>query len=174
MIRGGGSPSGFLLGDTMLDRFPRRRALAACALLTLPLLAGAARADDQAPAAPAADASRGARIAALDQAIEHQKSRRSGAIAGMIAGGVIIVGGSVASAVASAQNQDDKNNGQDTRHNPYVGYAIGLGVGLPIMGISAWLFSDAQHELNLLKREKLSVTYAPDTHQPMLQLSFSY
>ena len=68
----------------------------------------------------------------------------------------------------------NRNNGNPTRHNVYVGDAVGLGVGLPILGLSAWLFADSQHKLNLLKRQRLSVSYSPDTHQPVLQLSFNY
>ncbi|HWY23523.1 MAG TPA: hypothetical protein VNX47_01305 [Nevskia sp.] len=124
---------------------------------------------DAAPPAAPSDAR-----TSIDRAIEHEQSRRSGAIAGMVIGGLFIVGGSVDSAVASAQNHDDRNNGRPASHNPYVGYAIGLGVGLPIMGISGWLFADSQHKLNTLRRERLSVSYSPDTHQPVLQLSFSY
>jgi hypothetical protein len=112
--------------------------------------------------------------ASIDRAIEHEQNRRSGAIAGMVVGGLFIVGGSVDSAVASAQNRDERHNGQPTTHNPYVGYAIGLGAGLPIMGLSAWLFADSQQKLNLLRRQRLSVSYSPDTHQPVLQLSFDY
>jgi hypothetical protein len=121
------------------------------------------------PASPAPDAR-----AALDQAIQHEQSRRSGAITGVIVGGVIVVAGSVASAVSSVQNQDDKDNGRPASHNRYIGYAVGLGVGLPIMAISGWIWSDAQHKLNQLHRERVSVSYSPDTHQPVLQLSFSY
>jgi len=150
---------------------PLARARFVAAALAVSLgcgLAAPAWSDDAAPAAtPAARAS-------IDRAIEHQQSRRSGAIAGMVVGGLFIVGGSVDSAVASAQNRDERHNGQPTTHNPYVGYAIGLGVGLPIMGLSAWLFADSQQKLNLLRRQRVSVSYAPDTHQPVLQLSFSY
>jgi len=128
-----------------------------------------AQADGTAPQ-PAASVTR----ASIDQAIEHERSRRSAAIAGMVVGGAAIVGGSVVSAVASAENHDNRNNGDPDRHNIWVGYAVGLGVGLPIMGISAYFFSDAQHQLNLLRRERLSVSYSPDTHQPVLQLSFNY
>jgi hypothetical protein len=112
--------------------------------------------------------------ASIDQAIQHEQARRSAAIAGMIVGGVFIIGGSIDSAVASAQNRDEKNQGNPTTHNPYIGYAVGLGVGLPIMGLSAWLFADSQHQINTLRRERLSVSYSPDTHQPVLQLSFNY
>jgi len=112
--------------------------------------------------------------AALDQAVQHEQSRRSNAITGVIVGGVIVVAGSVASAVSSVQNQDDKNNGRPASHNRYIGYAVGLGIGLPIMAVSGWIWSDAQHNLNRLNRERLSVSYSPDTHQPVLQLSFSY
>ena len=121
-------------------------------------------------AQPAATATR----ASIDEAIDHEKSRRSAAIAGMVVGGAAIVGGSVVSAVAQAENHDNRNNGDPTRHNVWVGSAIGIGVGLPIMGISAYIFSDAQHQLNLLRNERVSVSYAPDTHQPVLQLSFNY
>ena len=151
--------------------FSDRRA-GACAValgfcLSLPMLA-------QADATPPAPSSAALTRASVDQAIEHEKNRRAGAIAGMVVGGAAIVGGSIASAVASAQNHDDRENGDPRRHNIWVGYAIGLGVGLPIMGVSAYIFSDAQHQLNLLRRERLSVSYSPDTHQPVLQLSFNY
>jgi len=126
-----------------------------------------AHADDAAPAASSTSAS-------IDQAIEHEKSVRNGAIAGMVVGGVVIATGSIVSAVASGENADNRNNGNPTRHNVYVGDAVGLGVGLPILGLSAWLFADSQHKLNLLKRQRLSVSYSPDTHQPVLQLSFNY
>jgi hypothetical protein len=133
------------------------------------LAAAPAQADGTTPP-PSTSATR----ASIDQAIEHERSRRSTAIAGMVVGGAAIVGGSVYSAVASAENHDNRNNGDPERHNIWVGYAVGLGVGLPIMGISAYFFSDAQHQLNLLRRERLSVSYSPDTHQPVLQLSFNY
>lgn len=141
-----------------------KRAVAAVLCLSLACGAAAARAEDSAS---------GVR-SRLDQAIEHEKSRRAGAIAGMAVGGAAIVAGSIVSAVASAQNRDDRDNGQPKSHNQYVGYAVGLGVGLPILGISGYFFADAQHQLNLLRRERLSVSYAPDTHQPVLQLSFNY
>lgn len=145
----------------------RARVVAAAVVLGCGLAAPAG-ADDSAPSA-GADAR-----ASIDRAIEHQQSRRSGAIAGMVVGGLFIVGGSIDSAVASAQNRDERHNGQPTTHNPYVGYAVGFGAGLPIMGLSAWLFADSQQKLNVLRRQRLSVSYAPDTHQPMLQLSFAY
>jgi hypothetical protein len=112
--------------------------------------------------------------ASIDQAIEHEKSVRSGAITGMVLGGIVIVGGSVQSAIASAENTNNRNDGNPARNNVYVGYAVGLAVGLPIMGLSAWLFSDAQHKLNRLKQQRFSVSYSPDTHQPVLQLTLNY
>ncbi len=121
------------------------------------------------PVAPAPDTR-----AALDQAIQHEQSRRSNAITGVIVGGVIVVAGSVASAVSSVQNQNDRDNGQPASHNRWVGYAVGLGVGLPIMAVSGWIWSDAQHNLNQLHRQRVSVTYSPETRQPVLQLSFDY
>lgn len=139
------------------------------ALTGLLLLAGTpVQADEVAPGA-AADTH-----ASIDQAIEHEKSVRSGAITGMVIGGIVIVGGSIQSAVASAENTTNRNDGNPARHNVYVGYAVGLGLGLPIMGLSGWLFSDAQHKLNQLRRQRLSISYAPDTHRPVLQLTLSY
>jgi len=145
----------------------RAGACGAALSVFMTLAAAPAQADVAAPAATVARAS-------IDQAIEHEKSRRGAAIAGMVVGGAAIVGGSAFSAVASAENRDNRNNGDPTRHNVWVGSAIGIGVGLPIMGISAYIFSDAQHQLNLLRNQRLSVSYAPDTHQPVLQLSFNY
>ena len=141
-----------------------KRAMAAVLCLSLACAAASAHAGDAAP---------GVR-ASLDRAIEHEKSRRAGAIAGMAVGGAAIVAGSIVSAVAAGQNRDERDNGQPKTHNQYVGYAVGLGVGLPILGISSYFFADSQHQLNLLRRERLSVSYAPDTHQPVLQLSFNY
>ena len=91
-----------------------------------------------------------------------------------VVGGAAVLAGSVASAVASSQNRDDEDAGRPKSHNPYAPYALGLGVGLPILGLSAWLFADSQHQINLLREQRLSVSYSPDTHQPLLQLGFAF
>jgi hypothetical protein len=111
---------------------------------------------------------------ALDQAIEHEKSRRDESIAGMVVGGIAIAGGSIYSTIAQAENHQDENEGHPGTHNVWVGYAVGLGAGLPIMGISSYVFSDSMHKLNLLRRQRLSVSYSPETHQPMLMLTMNY
>jgi hypothetical protein len=144
------------------------RAAAACACLTI-LFAAAARAEDS--AAPAA---KPATKEAIQQAIDHERARRNGAIAGMVVGGAALIGGAIDSDVAQVQNHNESDNGQPHTHNPYVGYAVGLGVGLPILGISSYVFADSLHQLNVLRHEQLSVSYSPDSHRPLLQLSFSY
>jgi hypothetical protein len=142
---------------------------AVCVGLSIFFAATAARADDG-TAAQSSPVTR----AAIDQAIEHERARRSGAIAGMAVGGAAIIAGAIASDVAAVQNHNESEDGQPHTHNVYGPYVIGLGVGLPILGISSWIFADSLHQLNVLRREQLSVSYAPDTHQPVLRLSFSY
>ncbi|MDR3419149.1 MAG: hypothetical protein P4L83_23480 [Nevskia sp.] len=150
----------------MIEVLRLRTVTCACGALAMLAASFAAHADD-ATASPSARA-------ALDQAIEHEKSRRTGAIAGMVVGGLVMAGGSIASAVAETENHDNRNNGSPQRHNIWVGYAVGLGVGLPILGISGYVFADSQHQLNLLKRQRLSVSYSPETHRPVLLLTYNY
>ena len=139
----------------------------AVALCGLGLLVSALAQADDAADAPSARAR-------IEQALEHQKDRRAVAIGGFVVGGAAVLAGSVASAVASSQNRDDEDAGRPKSHNPYAPYALGLGVGLPILGLSAWLFADSQHQINLLREQRLSVSYSPDTHQPLLQLGFAF
>ncbi len=108
------------------------------------------------------------------QAIEHERSRRNYAIAGMVVSGAAIVAGGIASDVAAVQNHDESDNGQPHSHHVYVPYVVGLGVGLPILGVSSWIFADSLHQLSVLNRQRLSVGYDPDSHRPVLRLSFNY
>lgn len=112
--------------------------------------------------------------AAVQQAIEHQLDRRRVAIGTMIAGGVAIVGGGIASDVAWSQNRREGRDGQPHTHNVYVPYAIGLGVGLPLLGVGGYLFADAQHRLGLLREQRVLLSYQPETHQPVLRLAFGF
>jgi hypothetical protein len=143
---------------------------AAVAFCVLASVLAPAWADDAVPASGDVPSAR----ARIEQALQHQEARRGVAIAGFVVGGAAIVAGSVASTVASSENRDDENAGRPKSHNPYAPYAVGLGVGLPILGLSGLLFADAQHQINLLRQQRFSLSYAPDTHQPVLQLSLGF
>ena len=145
------------------------RAGAACAGLSILFAAANAHAEDR----NAAVAKPGTR-AAIEQAIDHERSRRNAAIAGMAVGGAAIIAGGIASDVAAVQNHNESNDGEPHSHNIYVPYVVGLGVGLPILGVSSWIFADSLHQLSVLRRERLSVSYSPEAHRPVLQLSFNY
>jgi len=111
---------------------------------------------------------------ALDQAIEKEKENRSAAIAGMVVGGVVILGGSLVSAVASAQNASDRDNGQPGNRNTTTGTLVGMGVGLPIVGISAYFFTQSMHQLHQLQRQRLTLSYSQETGQPVVGLAFDF
>lgn len=111
--------------------------------------------------------------ASIDEAIAHQRSRRGWAIAGMVAGSAVILGGSIAGA-ASNSDYGMCNNGCQGDHHNGTGYYIAAGLGLPLLGYSIYLFSDAQHQINQLNTSRVGLGYSPDSHQPMLQASIGF
>ena len=125
-------------------------------------------------AVPAGSTSATATREALDKAIQDQHTRRSGAIAGFAIGAAAIVTGNIVSAVASAQNQTDKDNGRPATRNTTTPLLIGLGVGLPIIGISTLVFVDSQKQINRLQRQRVLLKYSQETHQPVLAVAFDF
>jgi hypothetical protein len=143
--------------------------------LLLVFASALARAEDAPLAAPAQQAigDFAAKKQALDIAIGEQKDRRNGAIAGFAIGGVVVIGGLIAAAVKAQQEADESaQNGGDGKS--YQVNWIGLGIGLPILGISAYVFSDAQKQLNSLRSQRLHLSLTPTPQGMQVGLGFNF
>jgi hypothetical protein len=104
----------------------------------------------------------------LDEAIEHEKSRRAWAITGFAVGGVIVIGGLVYSAI-DAQRKSNR-----TGKREYAVNWIGLGVGLPVLGVSAYVFIGAQKKLNRLRLQRARVALTPELDGGRISLALEF
>ena len=102
----------------------------------------------------------------LDEAIEHEKSRRRWSVAGLVAGGVVVIGGFVYASV------DAQRNANRTHKDQWAVNWIGLGVGLPILGVSAYNLIGATKELNRLRRARVGIVPRADGVEVGFALDF--
>jgi hypothetical protein len=104
----------------------------------------------------------------LDEAIEHEKTRRGWAITGFVIGGVVTIGGLVYAATEAQRKADETGDDQVAVN------WIGLGVGLPIFGISAWQLISAQKKLNRLRVQRARISLAPEADGARIGLAFDF
>jgi hypothetical protein len=140
--------------------------------------AAPANAQDAGPAAPAAknDASRAEAQQALEQTIAEQKSRRSGAIAGFVVGGLLILGGLVVTIVQTAHEVDRKEQRGDNSDTPlnWTGTLCGIALAAPVIWLSVDTFTEAQRKFRDAKRHRVRVGLIPERKGAALGLSLAF
>lgn len=118
------------------------------------------------------------RLGELDAAIAKQNQRRSSARAGFVIGGVMILGGIIATAVQTANEEEERaeQTGQysdDVKIN-WSGFGIGVLIAVPIITGSVWTLRDANRQGAELFRQRRAVTLTSEQGNVRLNIAFSF
>ena len=145
--------------------------------------------ESSAPAAPAAPVSSPAitgdlsanlaqKIRQLDADIAKQNQRRSSAKAGFVIGGVVILGGIIATAVQTA-NEEEKRAEQTGQYSEEVsinwtGFGVGVLIAVPIIVSSVSTLRDANRQTRELSRQKRALSLTSGHDGLRLNIAFNF